>query len=41
MHERYLITGALDNCSVGICTQTNCHMSSYTENCDKFQLIFL
>jgi len=41
IHERYLITGALDSCSFGICTQTNCHKSSYTENYDKFQSIFL
>ena len=34
VHERYLFTGALDSCSIGIYTQTNCHKSSYTENCE-------
>jgi len=36
-HERYLITGVLDNCSVGIYTQTNCHKSSYTESLSSIE----
>jgi len=37
VHERYLITGAQDNCRIGIHPQTNRHKSSYTENLKNFK----
>ena len=41
IQERCFIAGALDNCIVGIYTQTNCHKSSYTEKCGKISVVSL